>query len=159
MRRFLNWTRGFVPWPPAWKGDSRLGVEGDTRSASSPRSLSAKSAHRVAPGQRQRPFAARTFCARLVSFLRSPLGGKLRRAYLTRLRSHYVREQARRRRGSCKGCGACCRFVFRCPYLGTDNRCIVYDGSRHRNCIAFPIDWRDLRDVNWQCGFNFDGHK
>ncbi len=81
--------------------------------------------------------------------------GKLRRAWLTSFRSRYVREQRRRRRGRCHQCGECCRLVFRCPMLLKDNRCRIYGLPRPANCTAFPIDRRDIQDVDGACGYSF----
>jgi hypothetical protein len=33
---------------------------------------------------------------------------------------------------------------------------MVYEG-RPKPCVAFPIDERDLADVNFQCGYFFTG--
>jgi hypothetical protein len=91
----------------------------------------------------------------LLDRLRAPLGGKVRRRYLTLFRKEYVRHQAARRRGECRQCGACCRLVWRCPFLTAENRCRIYGRTRHPNCVAFPIDDRDLRDVHGVCGHSF----
>lgn len=88
----------------------------------------------------------------------SQLGNKVRRFFLCAFRPEYVREQERLRGGDCVQCGKCCKLVFKCPFLGgTDEnpRCMVYEG-RPKPCQAFPIDRRDLVDVNFQCGYFFD---
>jgi hypothetical protein len=85
------------------------------------------------------------------------LGNKIRRIVLCAIRSEYVERQTAIRGGECVGCGKCCKLVFRCPFLGgTDEspRCLVYD-DRPKPCQAFPIDERDLVDVNYQCGYFF----
>lgn len=85
------------------------------------------------------------------------LGNKFRRLILCTIKQDYVRVQEQLRGGECVGCGRCCKLVFRCPYLGgTDEnpRCLVYD-DRPKPCQAFPIDERDLVDVNFQCGYFF----
>ena len=98
----------------------------------------------------------RTLGEKLWAFARSPLRGKIRRWYLSVFRKRYVREQLNRRRGSCRQCGACCRLAYRCVFLDGHNRCKIYDRARHPNCVTFPIDRRDLEDVNGVCGFHFD---
>ena len=85
------------------------------------------------------------------------LGNKFRRLILCTIKQDYVRLQEQMRGGDCVGCGRCCKLVFRCPHLGgTDEnpRCMVYD-DRPKPCKAFPIDERDLADVNFQCGYFF----
>ena len=89
------------------------------------------------------------------------LRSKFRRLFLCASRPEYVEEQIRHRAGECVQCGKCCKLVFKCPFLGgTDEnpRCQVYDG-RPKPCVAFPIDERDLADVNFQCGYFFTGEK
>ena len=85
------------------------------------------------------------------------LSNKFRRLILCTIKEDYVREQEQIRGGECISCGRCCKLVFRCPYLGgTDEhpRCLVYD-DRPKPCKAFPIDERDLADVNFHCGYFF----
>lgn len=87
------------------------------------------------------------------------LGSKFRRLFLCAVKPRYVEQQIRHRGGDCVQCGKCCRLVFKCPFLGgteENPRCMVYEG-RPKPCIAFPIDERDLADVNFQCGYFFDG--
>jgi hypothetical protein len=85
----------------------------------------------------------------------SMLGGKVRRTWLTTFRPRYVAAQAVRRRGNCLQCGRCCRLAFRCPMLTRENRCCIYNLARTRSCKLFPLDLRDVRDVNGKCGYHF----
>ncbi len=88
--------------------------------------------------------------------------GKLRRFYLLSLRRGYVEKSLKRRIGECSRSGACCNLMFPCPLIGWLERlptCGIYQ-NRPRNCTAFPIDERDLRDRDilnpWEpCGFSF----
>ena len=85
------------------------------------------------------------------------LSNKFRRLILCTVNSDYIKQQEQIRGGECIGCGKCCKLVFRCPFLGgTDEhpRCQVYD-DRPKPCQVFPIDERDLADVNFQCGYFF----
>ncbi|HET6465845.1 MAG TPA: hypothetical protein VFH55_09580 [Nitrospiria bacterium] len=85
------------------------------------------------------------------------LGNKIRRFFLCAVKPHYVEQMIQHRGGECVQCGKCCKLVFKCPFLGgTDEnpRCMVYEG-RPKPCVAFPIDERDLADVNFQCGYFF----
>ena len=98
----------------------------------------------------------RTFRERVTAFARSPLKGKVRRAYLAIFRKAYVRAQMDRRRGACRQCGRCCRLLYRCMFLTDDNRCLIYHKPRAANCELFPIDARDLENVQRLCGFYFE---
>lgn len=90
--------------------------------------------------------------------------GKIRRFYLGSLRPRYVRQQAERRAGECRRCGACCQLGLYCWLLR--NHQPVTECKRHTvrpmNCRLFPIDDRDLRDrdlvaPDTPCGFHFNG--
>src|SRR3990172_10567236 len=86
------------------------------------------------------------------------LVNKVRRFVLCVISSEYVRRQAALRQGECVGCGRCCKLVFQCPFLGgTDEnpRCLIYNTVRPNHFAAFPIDERDLADVNYLCSYSF----
>ncbi|HXN07054.1 MAG TPA: hypothetical protein VN944_08335 [Nitrospiria bacterium] len=86
------------------------------------------------------------------------LANKVRRTYLCYFRPDYVQEQEASRVGECVGCGKCCTLVFRCVFLeGSEeqSRCKIYDVGRPKPCGAFPIDPKDLSDVNFLCGYSF----
>lgn len=86
------------------------------------------------------------------------VANKVRRFLLCVVQSDYVRRQAELRQGECVGCGRCCKLVFQCPFLGgTDEnpRCLIYNSVRPNQCAAFPIDERDLADVNYLCSYSF----
>jgi hypothetical protein len=34
-------------------------------------------------------------------------------------------------------------------------RCLIYNSVRPNQCAAFPIDERDLADVNYLCSYSF----
>jgi len=40
-------------------------------------------------------------------------------------------------------------------FLDGENRCRIYDKKRHPNCVVFPVDDRDIEEVNRLCGFHF----
>ncbi|MBI3620935.1 MAG: hypothetical protein HY208_01925 [Nitrospirae bacterium] len=70
----------------------------------------------------------------------------------------YIQDQQQLREGECVRCGRCCRLVFRCPFLGGTEEnptCLIYERGRPFQCAAFPIDPRDLADVDFQCGYHF----
>ena len=84
--------------------------------------------------------------------------GKIRRFYLLHLRKNYVRRQLSLRRGECHQCAACCSLLFPCAAQTEDKLCSRYDGRRWAVCKVFPIDSRDIRDVErsgGQCGYYF----
>lgn len=86
------------------------------------------------------------------------LRGKLRRFYLTTFRKEYVAAQEARRGGECVQCGRCCKLLFKCPFLGGTEEhpiCLIYRKGQPFQCIAFPIDERDLADVGFQCSYTF----
>jgi hypothetical protein len=86
------------------------------------------------------------------------VANKIRRFFLCVVPSEYVRRQTALRQGESVGCGRCCKLVFQCPFLGgTDEnpRCLIYNGARPNQCAAFPIDERDLADVNYLCSYSF----
>ena len=63
-----------------------------------------------------------------------------------------------RRKGDCNRCGACCKIVFRCPFLGTDAEgeyiCRIYD-YRFTQCRLFPLHEQDLRELGHECSYTF----
>ncbi|MCX7918874.1 MAG: hypothetical protein N3A72_04545 [bacterium] len=80
--------------------------------------------------------------------------GKLRRLYLAHFQKQYVYTMLTKRQGQCQRCARCCQLLFRCPFL-KDKQCIIYD-KRFAPCRAFPIDYRDLADVDHLCGFKYN---
>ncbi len=88
--------------------------------------------------------------------------GKVRRFYLGAFGNGYVARQIQARQGECKRCGACCKLLYRCPFLdesGDIARCRIY-GLPIPNCRMFPIDERDIADRDLvmphvKCGFYF----
>ena len=90
------------------------------------------------------------------------VGNKVRRFILCLIGKDYVKEQEKLRFGDCVLCGKCCQLVIPCPFLeGQEEveadhlRCLIYHKGRPPQCVAFPIDERDLADVNFQCGYYF----
>jgi Fe-S-cluster containining protein len=65
-----------------------------------------------------------------------------------------------RRKGDCNRCGACCKILFQCPFLGTDAEgqytCRIYD-QRFAQCRLFPLHAEDLRELGEQCSYSFEG--
>lgn len=94
-----------------------------------------------------------------VKFRYKQLKGKLRRFFLCVFRKSYVEANIFRRNGECERCGQCCKLVFKCPFLRTDRegvtKCVIY-GTRMEQCERFPIDERDLEEIDrTHCGYHF----
>jgi len=89
--------------------------------------------------------------------------GKIRRFCLLHFRPEQVRRHLLRRRGECAQCGACCSLGNACPCLAHPSRhCLIYRGLRPKSCCVFPIDERDLHDVEaagGHCNFTFEPDK
>ncbi len=86
--------------------------------------------------------------------------GKLRRLGLVHFRREYVQRQLSARTGDCRQCGTCCNLLYTCPMLTKQGRCFVYGSCRPQACKVFPIDQRDIDEVNLcggHCGYCFDG--
>ena len=102
---------------------------------------------------------ARQFIRSRSSTVWTKIGHKARRFCLSWGRREYLEEQKRFRFGDCYQCGRCCKFVFRCPFLkemGDDHSlCEIYHIGRPYQCAAFPLDQRDLADVDFHCGYFF----
>ena len=85
--------------------------------------------------------------------------GKIRRFLLVHFQKAYVEKQLSIRHGTCHQCGSCCELLFTCPLLTTQGHCLVYGSCRPQSCKVFPIDQRDINEVNRcgaQCGYSFD---
>lgn len=50
----------------------------------------------------------------------------------------------------CLKCGKCCREIFHCPHLTSDNLCSIYE-NRPERCKEFPVPFIDK--VPDGCGF------
>jgi hypothetical protein len=92
------------------------------------------------------------------------LQGKIRRQVLVNTQPEKVKECHQLRHGECRQCAACCKLIFRCPFLSSDNRCSIHESPvRPRSCQVFPIARQDLEDVRRSsgniCGFWFASDK
>lgn len=108
--------------------------------------------------QRSRITVAGIFCGVRESVLTRQVRGKIRRFFLSNFRPGYVRRQLALRHGDCKQCGVCCGLGNTCPVLHGARHCLIYNGWRPRACRLFPIDRRDLADVEaagGHCSYSF----
>ena len=86
------------------------------------------------------------------------INNKLRRFVLCTFNQKYVEKKQQARYGDCFHCGKCCSLLLKCPFLeGTDGntKCAIYNNGRPKQCEAFPIDPKDLHDVDYLCGYFF----
>lgn len=86
------------------------------------------------------------------------LKGKVRRFVQVNIVREDTAALLERRQGECNRCGACCKILFRCPFLATDAEgqytCRIYE-QRFAQCRMFPLHAEDLREVE-QCSYTFD---
>lgn len=84
--------------------------------------------------------------------------GKTRRFVQSTLVKQDTEALLARRQGECNRCGACCKILFRCPFLGTDAEgqytCRIYE-KRFAQCRLFPLHARDLLELKEQCSYTF----
>jgi len=84
--------------------------------------------------------------------------GKVRRFIQAKLMTQDTEGLLAKRKGECNRCGACCKILFQCPFLGTDAEgqytCQVYE-KRFAQCRLFPLHAADLREVE-QCSYTFE---
>lgn len=86
------------------------------------------------------------------------IANKARRYLLCKFDKEYIQKQMEVRFGDCLQCGRCCRLIWRCPFLvgsGSHIKCLIYHKGRPEQCRAFPVDNRDLMDVDFRCGYFF----
>jgi hypothetical protein len=85
------------------------------------------------------------------------LCGKVRRFYQAKILKQDTESLLARRQGECNRCGACCKILFRCPFLGTDAEgqytCQIYE-KRFAQCRLYPLHARDLLEVK-ECSYTF----
>jgi Fe-S-cluster containining protein len=88
------------------------------------------------------------------------LRGKARRFIQAKFMTQDTEALLAKRQGDCNRCGACCKILFRCPFLGTDAEgqytCQIYD-KRFAQCRLFPLHAKDLLDLEEECSYTFDG--
>jgi len=84
--------------------------------------------------------------------------GTIRRYFLCQFYKDYVSKQLSKRRGTCLQCGRCCDLSIKCPLLKRKDgeiSCRIYHYGRAKACMCFPIDERDLAEVEFKCGYYF----
>jgi uncharacterized protein len=83
--------------------------------------------------------------------------GKIRRFIQSSILREDTAPLLAKRQGECNRCGACCKILFQCPFLGTDTdgqyTCKIYD-KRFAQCRLYPLRVEDLREVA-ECSYTF----
>ena len=87
------------------------------------------------------------------------LRGKARRFVQANLARQDTDALLAKRHGECNRCGACCKILFKCPFLGTDAEgqytCRIYD-KRFAQCRMYPLHAADLLELEQQCSYTFE---
>jgi Fe-S-cluster containining protein len=87
------------------------------------------------------------------------LRGKARRFVQASLLRQDPEPLLAKRKGDCNRCGACCKILFKCPFLGTDAdgqyTCRIYE-KRFAQCRLYPLHAADLRELEGQCSYTFE---
>jgi hypothetical protein len=83
---------------------------------------------------------------------------RIRRFYYGVFKKDYIQKNiAENRQGECHRCGACCKLIYQCPFLGEDidqlPYCRIYGDLRPANCHNYPFDRIDSEIE--MCGFKF----
>jgi Fe-S-cluster containining protein len=85
--------------------------------------------------------------------------GKLRRFVQAKFLRQNNEALLAKRKGECNRCGACCKILFKCPFLGTDAEgqytCKIYE-QRFAQCRLFPLHAKDLRELGDECSYTFE---
>jgi Fe-S-cluster containining protein len=93
-----------------------------------------------------------------VALMMLQVRGKLRRFVQAKLIHQDNEALLAKRQGECNRCGACCKILFRCPFLGTDAEgqytCRIYE-KRFSQCRLFPLHAKDLQELGDECSYTF----
>ena len=88
------------------------------------------------------------------------LQGKIRRYIRANVYTKDNEKMLARRQGDCNRCGACCMILVRCPFLDEvegEYTCQIH-GEHFEQCRIFPLEARDLEEVEADCSYHFDSH-
>jgi len=88
--------------------------------------------------------------------------GKVRRFFRANLYTRGNSALLARRQGECTRCGACCKILFKCPFLlenaeqdgSVQYSCSIY-GSYPNQCQIYPLVPKDLDEIEEPCGYTF----
>ena len=89
--------------------------------------------------------------------------GKVRRFIRANLYTKENPALLARRHGECTRCGACCKILFKCPFLVEETgketgqvlySCAIY-GKYPNQCQLYPLLPKDLEEIEEPCGYTF----
>jgi Fe-S-cluster containining protein len=89
--------------------------------------------------------------------------GKVRRFIRANIYKKENEKLLGRRQGECTRCGACCKILFKCPFLIEDTlkepgrvlySCSIY-GKYPNQCQLYPLVPKDLEEIEESCGYTF----
>lgn len=90
---------------------------------------------------------------------------RARHYYYNLFKKRYIAEALKKRKGSCKNCGRCCRVLFfgffKCPLFDADhNKCKVYGEGMPKSCKRYPFDRGDryggkIPELEEHCGYSW----
>lgn len=83
---------------------------------------------------------------------------QIKRRYLMLLRKDVVEDGIKRRRGSCLGCGKCCKSSFPCPFVYEKDGltlCKIHT-DKPEVCKTYPFNEEDIfPHTSETCGYYF----
>lgn len=86
------------------------------------------------------------------------LTGKFRRFYYASVATSGTAERLAKRDGDCNRCGACCKILYRCPFLAEPEpgvyACRIY-GHHFAQCKLYPLTPADLTEIDGECTYTF----
>ncbi len=86
----------------------------------------------------------------------------LRREFYLRFRKIYVREQLKKRKGHCKGCGCCIMATPQCKHFNSKTgECIIWKtkgfDAMPLDCKIYPFDEQDkILFAKKNCGYHWE---
>jgi len=99
-----------------------------------------------------------------IQFRARQAAGKFRRFVRANIYTNDNEKLLARREGECTRCGACCKILFKCPFLieetnleaglGVNYKCGIY-GEHFNQCRIYPLVPQDLEEVEEPCGYTF----
>ena len=99
-----------------------------------------------------------------IQFRAKQAAGKVRRFVQANIYTSENEKLLARREGECTRCGACCKILFKCPFLieeagkesgaAVSYKCGIY-GQHFNQCRIYPLVPRDLEEVEEPCGYTF----
>jgi len=98
-----------------------------------------------------------------LQFRTKQAAGKIRRFIRANIYTDENEKLLARREGECTRCGACCKILFKCPFLIEQRSpeagkaiytCGIY-GQHFNQCRIYPLVPEDLEEIEEPCGYTF----